>query len=61
VQEISPGRVPTLAEVRDAVQRDWASEKRRTLAERRFNELLKQYDVSFENVPKAAAQASTSP
>ena len=61
VQEISPGRVPTLAEVRDAVQRDWASEKRRTLAERRFNELLKQYDVTFETVPKAAAQASTSP
>ena len=61
VQEISPGRVPTLAEVRDAVQRDWASEKRRTLAERRFNELLKQYDVTFKTVPKAAAQASTSP
>ena len=61
VQEISPGRAPTLAEVRDAVQRDWASEKRRRLAERRFNELLKQYDVTFESVPKAAAQASTSP
>lgn len=61
VHEISPGRVPTLPEVRDAVQRDWASEKRRTLADRRFNELLKQYDVTFESVPKAAAQASTSP
>lgn len=61
VQEIIPGRVPTLAEVRDAVQRDWASEKRRTFAERRFNELLKQYDVTFESAPKAAAQASTKP
>jgi hypothetical protein len=61
VQEIRRGRVPTLAEVRDAVQRDWASEKRRTLAERRFNELLKHYDVTFESVPKAAAQASASP
>jgi hypothetical protein len=61
VQEISPGRAPTLVEVREAVQRDWASEKRRTLAERRFDELLQQYDVTFESVPKAAAQAPSSP
>jgi len=61
VQEISPGRLPTLAEVREAVERDWASEKRRTLADRRFNELLKQYDVAIEPEPKAVGKLSASP
>ena len=45
--------MPTLAEARDAVQRDWASDKRKTLADHRFNELLKHYDVAIEPEPKA--------
>jgi hypothetical protein len=61
VQEARPGRTPTLAEVRDAVERDWASEKRKALADRRFNELLKQYDIAIETEPKVPAQASASP
>ena len=52
--------MPALVEVREAVERDWASEKRRALADRRFSELLKQYDVTIEPEPKPAGQASAS-
>ena len=61
VQKARPGRMPALAEVRGAVERDWSSEKRQALADRRFNELLKQYDIAVEPEPKAPAQASASP
>ena len=61
VSETKPGRMPALAEVREAVERDWASDKRRALADRRFSELLKQYDVTIEPEPKPAGQASASP
>ena len=61
VSETKPSRMPALAEVREAVERDWASDKRRALADRRFNELLKQYDVTIEPEPKPAGQASASP
>ena len=61
VSETKPSRMPALAEVREAVERDWASDKRRALADRRFSELLKQYDVTIEPEPKAAGQASASP
>ena len=61
VQKARPGRMPALAKVRGAVERDWSSEKRQALADRRFNELLKQYDIAVEPEPKAPAQASASP
>jgi hypothetical protein len=61
VSEAKPSRMPALADVRDAVERDWASDKRRALADRRFNELLKQYDVAIEPEPKTVGQASASP
>ena len=61
VSETKPSRMPALAEVREAVERDWASDKRRALADRRFSELLKQYDVTIEPEPKPAGQASASP
>jgi len=61
VSETEPSRMPALAEVREAVERDWASDKRRALADRRFSELLKQYDVAIEPEPKPAGQASASP
>ena len=43
-----PGRVPELSEVRDAVKREWATEQRRKLEDKRFAELLKRYEVSIE-------------
>jgi hypothetical protein len=61
VSETRPSRMPALAEVREAVERDWASDKRRALADRRFSELVKQYDVAIEPEPKPVGQASASP
>ena len=61
VSEAKPGRIPALAEIRNTVERDWASDRRRALADRRFNELLSQYDVAVEPEPKAVGQASPSP
>ena len=48
VTQRKPGRVPELSEVRDAVKREWATEQRRKLEDKRFAELLKRYEVSIE-------------
>lgn len=53
VAERKPGRVPLLAEVRDAVAREWANDKRKELEERSFNELLKRYSVVIEKFPES--------
>ena len=56
VTERKTGRNPALDEVRDAVSREWSNEKRKTLQDVRFDELLKRYDVIIENLPKDAAK-----
>ena len=61
VQEISPGRMQALAEVRGAVEREWANEKRKAIADLRFAKLLKRYEVTIESEPKSPAQAAASP
>ncbi len=61
VSEMRPGRMPALAEVRDAVAREWANEKRKALAQQRFAELLKRYEVTIETGPKGPAQAAANP
>jgi hypothetical protein len=48
VNKREPGRVPALSEVRAAVKREWATEQRKKLEDKRFAELLKRYDVSIE-------------
>ena len=48
VNKRKPGRVPALSEVRAAVKREWATEQRKKLEDKRFAELLKRYDVSIE-------------
>jgi hypothetical protein len=48
VNKREPGRVPALNEVRAAVKREWATEQRKKLEDKRFAELLKRYDVSIE-------------
>lgn len=55
VAEKTPGRVPALAEVRDAVLREWTSERRKEREEARFAELAMRYEVVIEN---AAAENS---
>ena len=54
VSEHSPGRVPALAEVRDAVAREWTNEKRKALEDQRLSELLKRYKVTIEALPQGA-------
>ena len=61
VQEIRPGRIPTLAEVRGVVEREWANEKRKALADLRLAKLLKRYEITIESEPKSPAQAAASP
>ena len=54
VSERKPGRIPVLAEVRDAVAREWSNAKRKELEDRRLEELLKRYRVTIESLAAAA-------
>jgi PPIC-type PPIASE domain len=53
VEERTKGRVPELAEVRDAVSRDWTNERRLELNEKFFQGLLKHYEVVVEKIDPA--------
>jgi len=55
VEERTPGRLPELAEVRDAVSRDWTNERRLELNEKFFQGLLKHYEIVVENIDPAKA------
>lgn len=48
ISERTEGRVPTLAEVRDAVRRDWDNARRLAANESFYQELLKRYTVTIE-------------
>lgn len=48
VSERVDGRQPELAEVEEAVKRDWLVERRKALKEATFRELLKGYEVVIE-------------
>ena len=55
VEERTAGRLPELAEVRDAVSRDWTNERRLELNEKFFQGLLKHYEIVVENIDPAKA------
>ena len=55
VEERTEGRLPELAEVRDAVSRDWTNERRLELNEKFFQGLLKHYEVVVEKIDPAKA------
>jgi hypothetical protein len=55
VSKREAGHLPTLNEVRDAVQREWTNAKRTELEEARFNDLLKRYHVTIENLVTSGA------
>jgi hypothetical protein len=55
VSKRETGRMPALGEVRDAVKREWANTKRTELDDARFNELLKRYHVTIENLATSDA------
>jgi hypothetical protein len=48
VSETTEGRIPTLAEVRDAVRREWANARRLEANEKFYQDLLKRYTVTIE-------------
>jgi hypothetical protein len=55
VSKREAGRIPALSEVRDAVAREWANTKRKERDDARFNELLKRYQVTIENLSTSSA------
>ncbi len=50
VSERTDGRVPALADVRDAVRREWANARRLEANEKFYQELLKRYIVTIEGL-----------
>ena len=61
VSDHEPGRVPTLAEARDAVAREWSNEKRKALEEQRLAELLKRYRITIEGRPEGTPRTEPVP
>jgi len=55
VEKRTEGRLPELAEVRDAVQRDWSNARRLDSNEKYFQSLLKHYRIVIEQVAPARA------
>jgi hypothetical protein len=51
VSDYTSGRIPDLDEVRKAVEREWANERRKAREDARFSELLKRYEVVIQNAP----------
>lgn len=57
VTERIPGRVPELAEMRDAVRREWQNAQRREASEKFYRSLLKRYTVVVEPAEPARVAA----
>ncbi len=51
VRERLDGRVPALAEIRDAVEREWRADRRAAASEAAWSRVRKEYDVSVEWPP----------
>ena len=56
VSERTEGRLPALAEVRDAVRREWDDARRLEANEKFYQDLLKHYTVTIEGLEPAAAE-----
>ncbi|MGD2130659.1 MAG: peptidylprolyl isomerase [Lysobacterales bacterium] len=59
IEERQEGRVPELAEVRDAVQREWLGQRRREAVDALYDRLAKEYTVEIE--PLTAPDARGGP
>ena len=59
VEERTEGRLPELAEVRDAVRRDWTNARRLESNEKFFQSLLKHYQVVVEKIDPAKADKNS--
>jgi hypothetical protein len=49
IEQIEDGRVPPLSEIRDIVQRDWLSERRRSAQATLFEQLRSKYAITIED------------
>jgi hypothetical protein len=58
LEELKPGRMPELAEIREQVAREWTEARRRDSNEQFYHNLLKRYAVTIE-LPSSAAQTNT--
>jgi hypothetical protein len=54
------GRIPELAEVRDAVQREWSSQRRRAAIDSLFERLAGNYTIEIEPLPDPQAEPGQS-
>jgi len=63
VQARRPGRAPELDEVKDAIERDYLSDRRKRQLESMYARLLEQYDVRIEmpDTTEAAAGSGEAP
>ncbi len=61
VSEHKPGHFPALTESRETVAREWSNDKRKTVEDRRLEELLKRYKISIEAIPASTAQTVPAP
>ncbi|MEJ2383022.1 MAG: peptidylprolyl isomerase [Xanthomonadales bacterium] len=63
VERRTPGRIPPLAEVRDAVERDYLAQRREAANDALYESLRAQYTVRFEGVtaPDAASGSGVKP
>lgn len=59
VSERPQGRAPMLADVRDAVRREWATARRLEAKEKSYREMLKRYTVTVENPEPVKATVAT--
>jgi parvulin-like peptidyl-prolyl isomerase len=56
ISERTEGRLPALAEMRDAVRREWGTARRLESNEKFYQELLKRYTVTIERAEPLAAK-----
>src|SRR5262249_40173862 len=56
VTERTEGRLPALADVRDAVVRQWDMARRREAREKLYQELLRRYTVTIEPLERVEAR-----
>lgn len=61
ITEHQAARRPALADVRAAVEREWANEKRKAIEEQRLAALLTRYRVTLEAKPKDQPRQAISP
>lgn len=61
ITEHQAGRMPALADVRAAVEREWATDKQKAIEEQRLAALLTRYRIAVEETPKGEPRQATAP